>query len=448
MNYTFINELGSGSFGKVQLALDENGNKVAIKTLEPSPVLQQAIANGNVSMDDLKKRFSREVKYQSKISNPNVVKIIDQNISAMPPFFVMELAECTLQQELKNDRTLGGKPQKALFDILSGLEAIHEAGIFHRDLKPANVLKFTEVDGSSRYALSDFGLMTASLGETTTLTPTGAGGGTVNYAAPELINNMKRATAASDIYSFGVILFDIFGGGTNRVPYTEIQLAGVIGKIASKCTKNLAARRYLSIADLRADLFDALSSEDVSFSSSAEQTVIELLEGSDVLTEQQWDQVFVFIEENQESLQNCHKVFRAFRANHLEQLRIESPDLLAAFGNDFCTYIIEGEGGFDFDYCDVLSDKLLKLYDLGDIALKSLTVLSLLNLGASHNRWVVERRFMRLAGTDLSESVANKIVIDVEVLEFDFTRYVRHVEHSIGVSYEQLHPILQTLITK
>ncbi|ACT47573.1 serine/threonine-protein kinase [Methylotenera mobilis] len=448
MVYTIIQELGSGSFGKVNLAIDEHGYQVAIKTLEPSPVLQQAVANGNVSMEDLVKRFSREVKYQSKIANPNVVRIVGHDISAIPPYFVMELADCTLQQELKKDRTLGSKPQQALFDILTGLEAIHEAGIFHRDLKPANVLKFTSADGGVRYSLSDFGLMTASLGETTTLTPSGAGGGTVNYAAPELINNLKRATAASDIYSFGVILFDIFGGGANRVPYTEVQLGGPIGKIASRCTKNLAARRYSSIADLRADLFDALSSEDVKFLSSAEQTVIELLENNDLLIEQQWDQVFVFIEDNQQNLAKCHQVFKAFRNNHLEQLKNEAPDLLGAFGSDFCNYIIEGEGGFNFEYCDVLSDKLMKLYELGDVALKSLVILSLLNLGASHNRWVVERRFMNLAGQELPENVANKIVMDVEILEFEFIRFMSHVERSINANSNSLHPILQKIIVR
>ena len=64
-----------------------------------------------------------------------------------------------MADELILDRTLGGQPEKALFDILAGLEEVHTKGFVHRDLKPQNVLKFLDPLGESRYAISDFGLM-------------------------------------------------------------------------------------------------------------------------------------------------------------------------------------------------------------------------------------------------------------------------------------------------
>jgi serine/threonine protein kinase len=114
MTYKTIREIGKGSFGVVELVTDEKGQRWARKTFVP-PNLP------GVSNDDMRARFEREVRYQSEIDNPNVVRIHDFD----PPWFVMELADCSLADELSADKTLGGDPRKPLFDILAGLEAIH-----------------------------------------------------------------------------------------------------------------------------------------------------------------------------------------------------------------------------------------------------------------------------------------------------------------------------------
>lgn len=441
--YTILKELGSGSFGKVHQAIDQNGEDVAIKTLEPSHGVLDAINKGFLTSDDLDKRFSKEIRHQRKIAHPNVVRILDANIDSQPPFFVMELADCTLKADLDNDRTLGGNPKDALFDILAGLEAIHKIGISHRDLKPLNVLKFPTEEGKFRYAISDFGLMSAAGGDTTTLTATGVGGGTVNYAAPELINNLKRATAASDIYSFGVILHDVFGGGAHRIPYTEVDLPGPLGAIASKCTKKLPIRRYQNIAELRADLYAVLSDEKIVFHSNAEEKIVELLDRLEELTEAEWDRIFLFIDGNQGHPYQNHLVFRAFRKTHFEDLRDNAPDLLSAFSLDFCEYIHHQRGRVDFSYCDVLSDKLSSLFESGDTAIKASTLLALLVLGTSHNRWVVERKFMEFAGAQLSDDVASKFLTDVETHQINLPDHIDHVERSISISRTNLHPMIQ-----
>lgn len=441
--YELIQRLGGGSFGVVHLAKTSTGTRFAIKTLEPSPSVQHAIGQGLLTYEELLKRFSKEVRYQRRVDHPNVVKILDFNINHTPPFFVMELAECTMKDELDKDRTLGGAPQGALFDILAGLEAIHAAGIFHRDLKPANVLKFRDPAGNIRYALSDFGLMSAPGADTTTLTATGVGGGTEYYAAPELITNLKRATAASDIYSFGVILHDIFGGGARRIPYTEVHLAGGLGQIALRCTKKNPLRRYQRISEIRAELYALLSTEPIVFASGAEKEIIALLESKAELSEEEWDRVFMLIEENQERPRENHNIFRAVTAAHLYHLKLNAPDLLSAFSIDFCEYIHDREGALDFSYCDVVADKLGTLFELGDTAIKASALLALMVLGASHNRWVVERRFIDLAGQDLPDAVAHKFVADAEILGIDLPRHISHIEWSISTSRAALHTAIQ-----
>lgn len=115
MSYAKVKEIDRGSFGVVDEVVDATGKHWARKTFVP-PNLP------GVSNDDMKARFEREVRYQKEINSPNVVKILDFDLSASPPWFVMELAECSLADEIANDRTLGGDPRKPLFDVLAGLE--------------------------------------------------------------------------------------------------------------------------------------------------------------------------------------------------------------------------------------------------------------------------------------------------------------------------------------
>src|SRR5581483_6650291 len=115
--YIKIKEIGKGNFGVVDLVQDSKGHECAMKTFAP-PTLP------GVTAEELRARFEREVRYQLQIDHPNVVRIRDYDLAADPPWFVMDLASCSLADELKADRTMGGDPRKPLFDILAGLEAI------------------------------------------------------------------------------------------------------------------------------------------------------------------------------------------------------------------------------------------------------------------------------------------------------------------------------------
>ena len=127
----------------------------------------------------------------------------------------------------------------------------------------------------------------------------------------------------------------------------------------------------------------------------------------------------------------------------MEHFAEAAPELLAAFGIDYCDYVQAGKGGFDFDYCDVISDKLVALFELGDVALKARVLVELLVLGTSHNRWLVEHRFMRLADLALSENVAKRFITEASVQNVDLAENVAHLERSISVVRGNLHPIIQ-----
>jgi serine/threonine protein kinase len=348
----------------------------------------------------------------------------------------MELASGTLQEDLINDRSLGGNPGKALFDILSGLEAIHDMGIVHRDLKPVNVLRFGQ-GKDARYAISDFGLITAAASDTTTITRTGHGGGTQLYAAPELITNFKYATSTADIYSFGAILHDIFGGG-NRTPYVDLTVPGPCREIVEKCTKKNPSRRYQSIAELRSDLFEALNSPDINFGSTEEADMVGLLNSKDELSDDEWDRFFELLEYADIRSTATYNLFRSIRIQHIDTLAATSHDLLNALGMQFSEYV--REIAHNFDYCDVLADKMEKLFSIGSIALKAHVLLSLLVMGTSHNRWFVERKFFGLAGDALDDKVAQRFMVDVEADGLDLEPLLSHLEWSISVNRNLLHP--------
>ena len=437
MSYTEKKEIGQGSFAKVILVTDEEGKEYAKKVFLPHPNLIK-----NIGKEHLTKRFIREVKYQSSINHRNIVEITDTFLQDTPPYFIMPLAECTLKDEMNEDHTLGENLKVVLFDILAGLEVIHESGFIHRDLKPANILKFNN-DGDIKYAISDFGLITSNHSESSTLTGTNAGGGTENYAAPELNGGFKRANFAADIYSFGAILHDIFGQKVTRIPYTELNLSGEIGKIISKCTKRLPIKRYSSVAELREELYSVLNTDKIKFNSSNEEEVVNLLTDKTILNDEEWDKFFIFIDDCMNTKISCDNVYKSITAEHIKSLQ-DSPELFNALGYNFCQYIKDGT--FDFDYCDILAIKAELFYEGNDLGLKADVAIALLELGTSHNRWYVERKYMTMVNKNISDILANRIKLELEIQEVNFKYKMSHIEGSIGVSKDTLHHILLDLL--
>lgn len=437
MEYNEIKEIGQGGFAKVILVQNEDNNKFAKKVFSPLPSIIK-----NVGENDLKRRFIREVKYQSSLKHRNIVEIIESYLTNEPPFFIMPLADCTLRDELIADSTLNGKPNLALFDILAGLEVMHNNGYTHRDLKPANILKFTN-ENETKYAISDFGLITSNQSESSTLTGTNAGGGTENYAAPELNGGFRRATFAADIYSFGAILHDIFGNKATRIPYTELTLSGEIGSIISKCTKRLPIRRYKSVSELREDLYNVLNTQEVHFNSTDEEEIVKLLREKDTFTDDDWDKLFLFIDECMNSHISCNNIFDAISAEHIKSLT-GSPELFNDLGFNYCQYIKDGT--FNFDYCDILASKAQLFYEGDDIGLKAEVAISMLLLGTSHNRWYVEQKYMKMINNDISDELAKRIKIELEVQDINFKQKMRHVKESISASLDNIHPILLDIL--
>ncbi len=156
------------------------------------------------------KRFAREVRMMEKVRHPHVVPILDANLEHDPPYFLMPLAEGSLEWDLPG---LVGREAEALAifrQICRGVQAMHDSGIVHRDIKPANVLRFA----GGRIAVSDLGAAKLEARDTTVLTRTVAVVGTLAYLAPEqlLPAGSRGADVRTDIFQLGKVLYQVITG--------------------------------------------------------------------------------------------------------------------------------------------------------------------------------------------------------------------------------------------
>jgi serine/threonine protein kinase/beta-lactam-binding protein with PASTA domain len=167
------------------------------------------------------RKFDREARAAARLSHPNVVSVFDQGRDNGRPYIVMEYVEGrTLRDVIIREAPLTPlRTLEMIEPVLSALSAAHDAGLVHRDVKPENVL----ISERGQIKVADFGLAKAISAQTSTATQ-GLLIGTVSYLPPELVVS-GRADARSDVYSTGVVLFEMLTGRKPHTGDTPIQVA-------------------------------------------------------------------------------------------------------------------------------------------------------------------------------------------------------------------------------
>jgi serine/threonine-protein kinase len=171
-------------------------------------------------------RFVREARSAARLSHPNVVAVYDQGEDSGAPYLVMELVRGhTLRDTITAQSPMAPRRALALVQpLLSALAAAHSAGLVHRDIKPENVLISDEAPSPEQgIKVADFGLARAVTADTQH-TSTGVLIGTVSYIAPEIVTE-GRADARADVYSAGVLLYELLTGRKPHEGETPIQVA-------------------------------------------------------------------------------------------------------------------------------------------------------------------------------------------------------------------------------
>jgi len=233
-----VKKIGAGGFGEVyEVALPSCSFKYALKRFAP----QKHIAEASLLSDgELLERFSQEMRYQTTCIHKNIVPICIVHQGASP-FFVMDLADSDLSSLIQNNKLSKDEKIKVIFDVMAGLEFLHNRGLIHRDMKPENILLFNGV-----YKISDFGLiknLNPKKHPNDVMSAIGICLGTKRYMAPE-VAEAAIYSHLSDIFALGVII--------SEMQITELDT------IANKCTAHRVSSRYQSIADIRADILRVL----------------------------------------------------------------------------------------------------------------------------------------------------------------------------------------------
>jgi serine/threonine protein kinase len=212
-NYTITAKLGEGGMGVVYLAEHPViGRKVALKAIHPELSRNPEVVS----------RFMTEAKSVNQIGNEHIVDIHDfGNTSDGEFYFIMEFLQGeSLADKLKRERFF--PPSRALqvaAQVADALAASHSHGIIHRDLKPENIFLINRGNNVDFVKVLDFGLAKLTQGEekVTHKTRTGSVMGTPYYMAPEQCEGKASVDHRADLYSLGVILFEMM---TGQVPFT------------------------------------------------------------------------------------------------------------------------------------------------------------------------------------------------------------------------------------
>ena len=258
--------LGAGGMGEIFEAYDTDLHRtVAIKVL----------ASKHIEDETMKQRFLREARMASQLNHPNIATIYEIGEAAGNPYIVMEYVEGeTLADRLVN----GPLDLKEIFEVgeqaACALAEAHERGVVHRDIKSANIM----ITGRGKVKVLDFGLAKPlpAINQTMSksrLTESGVLLGTVSYMSPEQATGRGEVTHLSDIFSLGVVLYEVT---TGRLPFegeTYFQTIEAINKqaaapikrqrkdapdalvnIIERMLKKAPAERYQSAAEVAKDL--------------------------------------------------------------------------------------------------------------------------------------------------------------------------------------------------
>jgi len=240
--------LGQGGMGAVYKARQRGlGRLVALKILPPQVSGDPAFAE----------RFAREARALARLSHPNIVTVFDLGQSGPLYYFLMELVDgVNLRQLLASQpmtprEALGLMPQ-----ICEGLEYAHGEGVVHRDIKPENIL----LDQKGRVKIADFGLskLLEPSPQAVQLTQADHVLGTMHYMSPEQFENPHAVDHRADIYSLGVVLYEMLTGelplGRFELPSKKAAVDARLDELVLHTLERNPERRFQQVSEVRLQL--------------------------------------------------------------------------------------------------------------------------------------------------------------------------------------------------
>jgi len=277
--------LGQGGMGVVYKARQKQLDRlVALKIMLPQFSRDPSFVE----------RFNREARALAKLNHPNIVAVYDFGQTAplepgsagvspagdspltsrrdagaprpAPPlcFFIMEFVDgANLRSVIQSGKLTPAEALAIVPKLCDALQFAHDEGVVHRDIKPANIL----VDRRGRVKIADFGLAKLAGATDMSLTRSQQGMGTPQYMAPEQLENAKSVDHRADIYSLGVVFYEMLTGelplGRFALPSQKVQIDVRLDEIVLKALEREPARRYQQASEVRTQVENVTSKPEV-----------------------------------------------------------------------------------------------------------------------------------------------------------------------------------------
>ncbi len=381
--YQRRSRIGDGGQGEVYRGVRaDDGLEVALKYLPIG-------AN-----EERERRFAREVRLQARLDHPNILPVLGYRLTEQPMFFAMPLANCNLRDRLEVLRADHELAYSYFEQILAAVEHAHANGVIHRDLKPENILILNGPEGEYP-AISDFGIGREVERETPALTGSAAFMGTFGYAAPEQAGGARDVDERCDIYSLGVIFYELLTGHGLTAVGNFGSLPSGLGYIVERCLQGNPSDRYRSVTELRQDfaLFTR-ASDLLEEPEQAARRQLEVLASRSILAR---EDIWALNRTFHDHLDDENLLTRVFPRlpdqvldGYVEYFPGDFKDVLTAYDQAV-------SGGLPFEYCDVVARFYKKLYErVRDAPTRRLVLSRLLDMGVSHNRFFVMGLFLEM----------------------------------------------------
>jgi serine/threonine protein kinase len=205
--------------------------------------------------EEFRLRFDREARALAGLSHPNIVRLHDYGVEDDLMFLVMEFVDgVSLRQQLRERKISPPRALAVVLELCKALEFAHRERVIHRDVKPDNVL----IDASGHVKLTDFGLALRIDAETARVTQTNYAVGTPHYMAPEQLERPEEIDHRVDIYSVGVVLYELLTRelpiGRFPLPSTRAPIDPAFDAVICRCLEKDPHDRYRNMAELRSAL--------------------------------------------------------------------------------------------------------------------------------------------------------------------------------------------------
>ena len=320
--YTELTELAEGGMSRLYKARQISLNRtVAIKFLSAEYLWD----------NDAKLMFDQESLVIAQLNHPNIIHIIDRGLTEKGrPYFVMEYIQGEdLDVLMKQDDLSIKKKMDILIQVCKGMACAHKNGVIHRDIKPANIL----VDAEGHARVLDFGIAwLAASGHPEDVV------GTPDYMSPEQFNSPESVTYLSDIYSLGVMMYELFCGVLptayfDDLPASMKSLPSALSNLINECLQKNVQARPQTADEISLRLLKVMQGAHIEQSQKAEaESVIGKTKDKfillDVIKRDQFGEVYLFenkVKHNLLVIKKCIKSEAGFKeASMLSHIKHEN----------------------------------------------------------------------------------------------------------------------------